>query len=230
MCEIVPRIGGTLLTENNNITVSFKSASEIEQDCKLWAAEIESVFKPGLIVFIAKSGFLFARPMAEYFNCPIVDVVASREDNKTKDFVKKIVPWMPKRILGFLLKRRVTKPDYSEKTDRIVKGTPRFNNVDILKYDNILLLDDSVDTGWSLLKVQEYLNANGARGKYKTASYCVLSESEKRVKVDFCRYKDQIVITATSRYSSEYSEFLNEYIGWKDEANTNSKAQNKSLC
>jgi hypoxanthine phosphoribosyltransferase len=181
---------------------------------------MESIYKPDLIVFIAKSGFLFARPLSEHFHCPIVDVIASREDNKAKDFLKKLIPWMPKYLLAILLKRRVSKSNYHEKSNRIVKGTSRFNQIDIGKYDKILLVDDSVDTGWSLLKVQEYLNANGAKDKFRTASYCVLSESENRVKVDFCRYKDQIVITATSRYSCEYRKFLEEYIGWKNEADT----------
>ncbi|MCR4903885.1 MAG: phosphoribosyltransferase [Butyrivibrio sp.] len=209
-----------MLTKENNIIVSFKSSAEVERDCKLWAAEIELDYKPDLIVFIAKSGFLFAKPLAEHFGCSIVDVIASREDNKVKDYLKSIIPWMPRCLLAFLLKRRVSKPNYHKKSNRIVKGTIRFDKIGLDKYDKILLVDDSVDTGWSLLKVQEYLNVNGAYGKYKTASYCVLSESENRIKVDFCRYKDQIVITSTSRYSSEYQKFLDEYIGWKNESDT----------
>nr|WP_297704313.1 phosphoribosyltransferase [uncultured Butyrivibrio sp.] len=219
-----------MITDKSDIKVSFKTTYEIEQDCKLWAKEIASAFKPSLIVFVAKSGFLFARPMSEYFNCPIVDVIASREDNKAKDLVKKIIPWMPKFLLAYMLKKRVSKPSYHEKSNRIVRGTSRFDRIDLEKYDNILLVDDSVDTGWSLLRVQEYLEDKGIKGKYKTASYCVLSESENRVKVDFCRFKDQIVITATSRYSNEHKKFLNDYIGWKNESDAIIEDECKNLC
>ena len=203
--------------KQKNIEVCFNSRAEVEQDCMKWAAEIEPFFRPDLVIFIAKSGFLFARPLAEYFKCQMIDVIASRQDNKAKDYIKKVIPWMPNWILAHMLKKRVSKPNYYKKSNRVVEGTSRFEHFDISNANRILLVDDSVDTGWSLLKVQEYLDKNGAKGKYKTASYCVLSESENRIKVDFYRFKDKIVITATSRYSREYKEFLNDYSLWKKE-------------
>ena len=119
-----------------------------------------------------------------------------------------------------MLRSRVSATDYHHKSNRIVNGTKRYEKIGIEKYKSILLLDDSVDTGWSLLKVEEYLDEHGAKGKYKTASYCVLSESMNRVNVDFCRYTDKIVISATSRYSKEHSGFLRDYNDWKKETDT----------
>ena len=145
----------------------------------------------------------------------MVDVVASRPDNGRKDIIRKIVPFMPRFLLAFLLQKRVSNPNYHEFSERIVTGTSRFEKINIENYNNILLVDDSVDTGWSLIKVKEFLEANGVTGKFKTASYCVLSESKKRVSVEYYRHMDSIAITATSRYSKEYSGFIREYSMWK---------------
>lgn len=188
---------------------------EIEEDCYRWYEEIKESYVPELIVFIAKSGFLFARPLSEYFGCKMVDIVASRLDNGQKDRIKKLIPRIPKHLLAFLLIHRVTKARYHEDSMRIVTSSPRLNSIDFHKYNKILIVDDSVDTGWSLIKVMEYLDAHGALGKYKTASYCALRESNNRVTVDFVRYLDTIVITATSRYSREYKAFIDSYNEWK---------------
>ena len=212
---LISLIVGSDILKSKKIKTHFKTKTEIEDDCLLWAREIEKEFKPELIIFIAKSGFLFARPLAKYFNCEIVDVVAIRSDNGTKDIVKKLIPRMPKSLLAFLLEKRVSDPNYYKYSDRTVSGTSRFHAIDMNSYRRILLVDDSVDTGWSLIKVKEYLENNGAAGKYKIASYCVLSESNKRVSVDFARYTDSIVLTATSRYSKEYDSFIQDYEEWK---------------
>lgn len=199
----------------NKIVTFFKTKEEIEKDCLKWAADIEKTYKPDIIVFIAKSGFLFAKPLAEYFKCEMVDIVASRPDNTRKDTIKRIVPYMPNFLLAFLLKRRVSNPKYHEFSERIVKSTSRFEKINIKEYNNILIVDDSVDTGWSLIEVKKYLEANGVKGRFKTASYCVLSESKNRVSVEYGWHKDAIVITATSRYSKEYCNFINDYMMWQ---------------
>ena len=199
----------------DGIKVYFKSSDEVRKDTLIWANEISKVYSPDLIVFIAKSGFLYAKFFQEYFKCEMVDVIASRPDNKYMDIIKKTVPFVPKWLLSLYLRRKVSASHYSDKAERIVQGTIRFEQLNFEKYNNILLIDDSVDTGWSLLKVQEYLYHKGIEKKVKTASYCVLSESLNRVNVDFYRLKDSIVITSTSRYSREHRKFLTDYERWK---------------
>ncbi|WP_022778685.1 phosphoribosyltransferase family protein [Butyrivibrio sp. AE3009] len=77
------------------IDAFFMNENEIKQDCIAWAEEIAQSYKPDLIIFVAKSGFLFAESIADYFSCPMAYVIASRPDNKKKD-LKKIIPVLPK--------------------------------------------------------------------------------------------------------------------------------------
>ena len=79
----------------------------------------------------------------------------------------------------------------------------------------ILLVDDSVDTGWTILKVKEEITKLNPEAQIKVAGYCVLDESEDLLKTDFYKYRNMIVITATSRYSSEYKDFVAGFEKWK---------------
>ena len=68
-----------------DIETCTKSMENVTSDCRDWTREIAETFCPDLIVFIAKSGFLFAKPMAEYFDCAMGDILGSRPASKTKD-------------------------------------------------------------------------------------------------------------------------------------------------
>lgn len=196
------------------IETYFKNEREIQEDCKAWAEEISKTFIPDLVIFVAKSGFLFAEQLASSFGCPMASVIASRPDNGKKDLVHMLLPKMPKSIIMALLKYKVSRKNYDEKTKRIVKSTSSLDNVDLSSKKGILIVDDSVDTGWSLVQVLEMLSQKGMKDNYKVASYSVLSPSMKRIRVDYYRYLDTIVMTSTSRYSKEHDDFLYRYNEW----------------
>ena len=197
------------------IDVFAKSKSEVEADCRIWAEEIGKEYSPDLIVFIAKSGFLFAKPMAEYFNCPMVDISVSRPGNDKKDVIRKFIPKIPQRLLFLLLKSKANYSYNEENSDREVKLSERFKSLDWAQYKRILIVDDSTDTGWSLVAVKNELKKRAFDAEIRTASYCVIDFSKNRVDVEYCRYKNTIVVTATSRYSKENGEFNSLLDKWK---------------
>ena len=79
----------------------------------------------------------------------------------------------------------------------------------------ILIVDDSTDTGYSLLAAKEAVQKIAVDSDVRTASYCVIDISKKRVAVDYGRYRNTIVVTATSRYSKEYTAFVEALEEWK---------------
>ena len=200
------------------IDVFAKSKSEVEADCRIWAEEIGKEYSPDLIVFIAKSGFLFAKPMAEYFNCPMVDISVSRPGNDKKDVIRKFIPKIPQRLLFLLLKSKANYSYNEENSDREVKLSERFKSLDWAQYKRILIVDDSTDTGWSLVAVKNELKKRAFDAEIRTASYCVIDFSKNRVDVEYSRYRNTIVVTATSRYSKENGEFMKELNSWIKES------------
>lgn len=199
-----------------NIGVDFKNRKEVEDDVLEWGYEIRKTYEPDLIIFIAKSGFIFGRVLADYFGCDLVDIVISRPSNRKMDLIKKIVPIAPRPMLAFYLRHKVTKKGYDECDERYITNNERMDAIDLNSYSKILIVDDSVDTGWSLKKAIELLSSEKYTGEYKVASYCVLDQALKRIDVDYFRYMNRIVITATSRYSKEYRDFISQYSTWKE--------------
>ena len=201
--------------DENRIRVFARDKAEIEADCRRWAKKIEKSFRPDLIVFIAKSGFLFAQPLAEQFGCPMVDITVSRPGNSGKDVIRKLVPKMPQKLLFALLRSKANYGYQEENSDREVYTGERFDQLDWKKYRNILIVDDSTDTGYSLLAAKEAVQKVAPDSDVRTASYCVIDISKKRVSVDYGRYRNTIVVSATSRYSREYDMFVKDLEEWK---------------
>ena len=191
-----------------------KSMEEIYEDCYCWAAEIARSYQPDLLVFVAKSGYLFAKPLSDYFQCPMVDILVSRPASGTKDFLKGIIKIIPQKIIDGILGSKWMYLFHEKNDKRDMVLTERFNRAIVQPYENILIVDDSVDTGWTAKMVKEAVKNKKCDSVVKLASYCVISASEKRLKTDFVRYTDTIVLTGTSRKSKEYEVFLAEYGEW----------------
>ena len=186
---------------------------EVQEDCTKWAAEIAQSFRPDIVVFIAKSGFLFAEPIAQYFGCTMADVTVKRPGDKARDSLKKIFRFVPKFVWSAYVRMSL---GYNDKhTERLFIPGRKFQAINLADYRNILLVDDSADTGSSIIKAVDELRKFAPDSVIKTCCYCVISLSMKRVRVDYFRHMDTVIFTGTSRYSEEYPEFLRRLKEWE---------------
>lgn len=198
------------------VKVFTKSRAEVEKDCQKMAKLIQKNFTPDLVVFIAKSGFIFAKPIADYFKCPLAEIHAVRPGDNKKNDIKKFIPWVPLWLLKKVLSSKANYGYNEENSEREVSFEKGFDGVDKEKVHNILLVDDSSDTGWSELKAKEKLEEVFPESNVKTFCYCVIEYSKKRIQIDYEKYENTIVLTATSRYSKEHKKFLNDLKDWEE--------------
>lgn len=199
---------------NEKTTVVVRRRHDIQADCIDWALEIGKSYQPDLILFIAKSGFVFAMPLARVFGCDVADVLVKRQGNGIKDAISNHVPHIPLSLLKIVLKSRLMICFNSTNNKRELVVTDRLRSINLDKYHKILLVDDSVDTGWSMRKALDYLDETVPNSEKRIASYSVIDASKKRVKVDYPRYNNLIAITATSRFSPEHERFISDYERW----------------
>ena len=200
--------------KHSHIRVYSHTMAAVQNDCRLWAKAIAMDFRPDIVVFPAKSGYLFAAPIAEELRIPMVDVLATRPGNETKDAIRQHVPWIPTWLLAIALKSKAMYGFNEANAERNVLLTERAAAIDWAKKQRILIVDDSVDTGWSIVAVRDLLKAIAPTADIRIASYCVIDMSKDRVKVDWLRYRNTIILTATSRYSDEHESFLTAYRTW----------------
>ena len=90
----------------SKINVTFKSGSEVQAECRQWAKDIANSYPVDAIVFVAKSGFLFAEAMADELGVPMADISASRPGNDSKDKISKAVPKLPRWFLALALRSK----------------------------------------------------------------------------------------------------------------------------
>lgn len=202
-------------TAVSGMRVFFHRRLIVQNDCRLWARSIASEWRPDIVVFLAKSGFLFAEPIADELGCPLVEVCASRPDNGAKDAVRDRVAWLPRWALALALSAKSGYVRHERDSRRDVRPGASLSAIDLCEYQHILLVDDSVDTGWSMAGAVKLLQEMAPESEIRVASYCVVGGSESRVKCDYRRYDDAIVMTATSRFSPEYKRFLDDYKQWR---------------
>lgn len=187
---------------------------DIQRDCREWAEEIANGFRPDLIIFIAKSGYLFAEPMSQYFHCSMADIVAKRPASAEKDKLRRIIRLIPEKIILRTISSALMYKFNEKKQERFVETSIRYNCEKKKKHDRILIVDDSVDTGWTLLQVRKEVENSFPAAIVRTAGYSVIEYSKNRISVDYYRYKNTVILTATSRRSAEYDKFISAYEKW----------------
>lgn len=198
------------------IRVSSVNMEDVQKDCKEWADKIAGQYIPDLIIFIAKSGYLFAEPMAECFGCRMAGITAKRPASNTKDGLKGIIRLVPEKILLRLLSSAFMYKFHEKKQERSIEISAGYRLEKNNAHKKILIVDDSVDTGWTLLLVKKEVEKDFPSAIVKTAGYSVIEYSKQRISVDFHRYENMVILTATSRNSDEYDKFITQYEEWQN--------------
>lgn len=172
---------------------------------------VSSDFQPDLIVYIARAGFLIAKEIQNVTGAEIVGIDASRQGGKLKEFAEPLLVHLPKFILNFARKVEVKSDVHEKNTERSVNFHPSVNKVDPKKMNKILVVDDAVDTGYSIKAVVGAINDKFPSAQIRTAALNVWDSSEKVVKTDYFIFRNTSMRTPMSKDSCEYKVFKRLY-------------------
>ncbi|MGG0464508.1 phosphoribosyltransferase family protein [Priestia aryabhattai] len=186
------------------------SISDTQENTKKLANEIEKDFIPDVIIFISKGSFVIGKTFSEYFNIPLVEIFAVREGNRFKDLISPILKIIPKKIKKTLRQKELKSGIHNKNSSRKVYLQKGENY--IREASNILVVDDSVDTGHTAKQVCEYIKSLFQENKtIKFASLNYFEESKEVYKVDYSLYKNSILVGPWSKDSLYYRRFLEYY-------------------
>lgn len=185
------------------------SIREITELSQAWAEEIGKTYRPDCVVYIAKGGFLIGREISDCFEVPLVAVAASRGGDNAKKLLSGIGPFIPERIkdIARLIelktkihrlnpKRKILWPD---------------GDTDVKEAMEILVVDDSVDTGNTITAVKRAVRERAPHASIRLAAMNVWEEAKKNVQIDYSLFSDTILKTPMSKDNREYKHFLREY-------------------
>ncbi len=159
-------------------------------------------YEPEHILYVERAGLLIGYEMARFFNCSISGIHSKRSGGALKSKVKIILRYLP-GFVTHLLRRLELKSNIHEiKKDRNV-----YCEKDLPPTDKkILIVDDAIDTGYSLVAVLEFLEKHGCRKEMLKTGVLTTTGTKQVIRSDFSLF-DQIICAFPWSYDSrEYSK------------------------
>lgn len=191
------------------IELSIKKLDEV---CRDFAIEIKKEYQPDLVIYLAKGAYLIGKSMSDVFGVPLIAIGSTREGNKLKERLASLLGLLPRWLCNFLRRLELESNVHGHKKERhieflddVASLSRRTNNL------KILVVDDSVDTGSSILAAQELIKSKFSNVLIRIAVLNVMSQSKENVEVDYYLYTDKILRTPMSKDSREYRKFLEMY-------------------
>lgn len=169
-------------------------------------------FKPDIIVYIEKGGYIIGRDLSNYFSVIAIGIHANRKGNKIKKFLMPIAVHLPRFICNYLRKIELKSSIHTMSKERNVFFSKMIEANIFKSVSKILIVDDSVDTGYSIKFVRKKLEEMFVNVKdIRVAALNVWTKSFSVVNTDYYLWKDTIIITPMSKDSKEYKIFLKLY-------------------
>ena len=167
-----------------------------------------------LVIFIAKGSYPIAKRISELNNVPLLEISATRKGKKIKTLIKPFMKFIPRKILIALRKKEMNSTYHENNNERnILYSDEKYKKH--LNAKKILLVDDSIDSGYSIIEVKKVLEQYFKKSEIKIAVFNTMKKSV--VKADFTLYEDMMICGPWSNDSKYFNKFIREYKEWKKE-------------
>lgn len=190
------------------------SSKDVEnKTSELYNKILSTDYKFDLVIFIAKGSYTIGKKLSELGNCPLLEIKATRKGNKLKKIVCPFLKLIPKKIKMYLRNKEVKSNIHEKNIERnVIYNVEKWSKYKECK--NIILVDDSVDTGYSIKACKEEIERFFPNSNIKVAAFNYFEKSENIIKVDYSIYKEMMMNGPWSNDSKYHKEFLKEYDNW----------------
>ena len=187
------------------ITLSIES---LNRKIRNWARKISSEYSPDMIIYVAKAGFLIGKGFSETMECPMIGVETVREKgNGLKSKIAPLIGKLPLFVRNVLIAIELKSGVHKKNDYRRVDMLDKISQLEADKINKILVVDDSIDTGNSII----FRNA-----EIRVAGLNVWDMSKEKVFTDYALYKNTIIKAPMSKDSKEYDVFMKMYNNYRN--------------
>ena len=190
----------TELSLENLRKASIEAAKKITEDNKI-----------DLLIYVARAGLPIAVYMNEILNVQLLGIGAQRKGNTLKRFVGPILSHLPIYVRNALISVELKSNVYKLDSQRNVEFHESLKEIDRKKIEIILIVDDSVDTGYSMLKVYKRVSEQFPKARIVTYGLNVWDRSKSIFKTDYESYRNTVIRAPMSKDSKEYKTFCKMY-------------------
>lgn len=185
--------------------------NDIQNECQKLYDDISKNYDYDLVIFIAKGAYIIGENMASFNKVPLLEIRATRVGNSLKKYLSFFLKFVPKKLLIKLREKEMKSSIHEKKVDRKIS----FNKKLYRRYENckkILLVDDSIDTGNSIILCKKELERIFLNAEIKVAVFNIMNKST--FKDAYYLYQDYMISGPWSSDSKENKLYLKMYDDW----------------
>lgn len=175
---------------------------------------IQEEYKPEVIIFISKGAFQIGHVLSDYFNIPLLEIFAKRKVGKLKKIISPILKIIPKKLKKYLREKEVKSNIHESNTERNVFFDEK-EWVKYIKNKRVLIVDDSVDTGNTILQVKLKVEEYFKNADVRIAVFNIFDKSRDVVNVNYTIYKNTMLNGPWSSDSKYNKSFCEMYEKWR---------------
>jgi hypoxanthine phosphoribosyltransferase len=185
--------------------IDLKQLKEMSRD--LAKTVQQSGYIPEHILYVERAGLLIGFEMAVFFQCGISGIHSKRSGGTVKSKLKNVFRYLPRFVTHFLRRLELRSNIHEVKKERNVYceyQLPPENK-------KILIVDDAIDTGHSLVAVEKFLEDRGYSKKQIQIAALTTTGLNAAVKADFCLLDQITCAFPWSSDSRQYEETQGVY-------------------
>ena len=180
------------------------SILDVIKDSKQLAMSIKEDFQ--VIICVSKGGFMLGLELAKILNLPLLEIVSQRTKlSLVKKFGSSLLIILPKFLKVRLRKWEIKHNVHAKDASRNIS----FDETKWQRYKtekNILIIDDSIDYGYTMQKVLEVVNNFFTQPNIKILTLNYMDFSF--LKPDYYLYTNHMISYPLSEDNRDYKKFL----------------------
>lgn len=189
------------------------SRENVRNECIRFKKNIKSEYDYDLIIFVAKGAYYIGKFLSEIDDTPLLMISATRKGNSLKKFLKPFLKLVPKKAQIFLREKEMNSNYHKKNNDRVIN----FDNKKWNKHKNkknVLIVDDSIDTGNSIEQVYKVVREYYENSNVEVAVFNCMDKAS--FKPRFSLYANTMINGPWSSDSKYNKEFIEQYEDWKN--------------
>lgn len=190
------------------IDLSFVS---LEKLCRQFARDIQKEYQPDMVIYVAVGGYLIGKAMSDEFGVPLAAIGTKRVGDQAKDFVGPVLRLLPRWLCNWLRNQELKRAVHKENKERHLEFLTPVENIRAMQHKKLLVVDDSVDTGYSMMAVKDVIMKTFSDSECRIAVLNEMTIFDTTIHADYKVYVDKMLRTPMSKDSREYEMFCEMY-------------------